>query len=126
MPSSNTDESMTNMTNITVIGGMMLNESISCLDDVNVTESMDCARFCANETGDMSHSFGAEPDLEEYYCICTALSNNQSIYCTDNIDEWDDLSNLTSFTRSNATTPDPPPTEAEEEEEEEDRSASTI
>jgi hypothetical protein len=73
---------------------MMVNESMSCVDDANVTDSTGCAGFCANKTGVPSHAFGSQPEMDEYYCICSVMLDGENIFCSDNMEDgWDDSFN---------------------------------
>jgi hypothetical protein len=65
------------------------NASLSCLDDMNVTDSSSCADFCTARTGLSDHSFNSHPEQDEYYCFCTTMVNGENVFCNDNIDDLD-------------------------------------
>ena len=66
------------------------NETLSCLDDVGVSDDVSCGEFCSLHTGLSGNVFDAEPEVNEYYCLCTTMVDGESVFCNDNIDEgWD-------------------------------------
>ena len=66
------------------------NETLSCLDDVGVSDEVSCGEFCSLHTGLSGNVFDAQPEVDEYYCLCTTMVDGESVFCNDNIDEgWD-------------------------------------
>mmetsp|Transcript_5609 Transcript_5609/g.13559 ORF Transcript_5609/g.13559 Transcript_5609/m.13559 type:complete len:544 (+) Transcript_5609:393-2024(+) len=69
---------------------MSTNETVSCVDDVGVSDEVSCGDFCTLHTGLSGNVFDAQLELDEYYCLCTTMVDGESVFCNDNIDEdWD-------------------------------------